>query len=178
MHFYYIIDTNRVLLLQVPIPVAVIHVVKLLGRPLYSAADPGVTTGPTREELEVRSRFVLVTLEAVIEASVRFVVWFPRDPAQDTETPALLPGLQDVELPDGDAGHGEPQPDEAVPHESVGHDTEGPAGPDGLGEVLLEVDPEVLEVGAGSAVTGVGHHKALGLALGQVGEVPGCHSLT
>ena len=167
----YILCDGRVRLSEVSVPVAVLHVVKLLRRSLYGAADARVTTGPSREEFKVRPRLVLVTLQAVIQAPVRLVVWLPADPAEDAEIPALLPGLLDVELPDGDAGHGEAEADEAVPHQSRREEAESPADPDWLRQVLLDVNTEILEVGTAAAVPGVGHYEPLSLTLAQAGEV-------
>ena len=157
---------------EVSVPVTVLHVVKLLRWSLNGAADARVTTGPTWEKFKVWPRLVLVTLQAVVEAAVRLVVWFPRHPAEDTEIPALLPGLEDVELPDGDAGHGEPQPNQAVPHQSVREEAERPAVPDWLSEVLFDENTEILEVRTAPTVTTVCHHEPSRLALAQVGEVP------
>ena len=127
---------------EVSVPVAVLHLVKLLRRSLNSAADARVTTGPSGEKFKVRSGPVLVTLQAVVQTPVRLVVWFPGHPAQDTEVPALLAGLEDVELPDGDAGHREPQADQAVPHQSVREEAEGPAGPEpGLSTSMSRIVP-------------------------------------
>ena len=85
-----------------------LHVVKLFGWSFNSTADARVTTSPAREEFKVWPRLVLVTLETIIQTSVWLVVWLSGDPAEDAQVPALLPGLLDVELPDRDAGHGEP----------------------------------------------------------------------
>ena len=116
-------------------------------------------------------------MQTVVQAAVRLVVRLPGDPAEDTEVPALLPGLQDVELPDGDAGHGEAQADEAVPHESVGDKAERPTGPDWLCEVLFDVNTQVLQVGTTPTVPRVGHPEPSILALAQSGEVPECQFL-
>ena len=70
---------------------------------------------------------------------------------------ALLPGVEDVVLPDGDAVVGEADPLETLPHEVGADDAEGAAPPRGLGQVAAQVDAEVLEAGAGAAVAGVGH---------------------
>ena len=58
---------------------------------------------------------------------------------------ALLPGVEDVVFPDGDAVCGEPDPLEAVPHQLVGDDPQRPALPGRLRQVLPHVDAEVLE---------------------------------
>ena len=60
-----------------------LHVVKLVWRSHDGAGDAGVTSGSTGEEFEVWPRVVLVTLETVIETSVRFIVILSGDPTQD-----------------------------------------------------------------------------------------------
>ena len=164
--------------LEVSVPVAVLHVVELVWGPRDGAGDAGVAPRAPGEELEVGPRHVLVTLQAVVQAPVGLVVWLPADPAKDAESPALLPGLLDVELPDGDAGHGEPEADEAVPHQSRREEAESPASPDWLRQVLLDVNTEILEVGTAAAVPGVGHYEPLSLALAQAGEVPAEKEMT
>ena len=58
---------------------------------------------------------------------------------------ALLPGVEDVVFPDGDAVCGEPDPLEAVSHQLVGDDPQRPALPGRLRQVLPHVHAEILE---------------------------------
>ena len=76
---------------------------------------------PTGEILEVRPRFVLVTLQTVVEAAVRLVVRLGGDVAEEADLEALLLGVEDVELPDGHAGLGEAKSHQAVVHQRRGH---------------------------------------------------------
>ena len=127
----------------------------------------------SREVFEVWSGLVLVALKTIIQASVRFVVRFGGDVAEEADFKALLLGVEDVELPDGDAGGGEPEGHQAVVHQG------GRDGPkesahacvilvDNLmrdsyinsytnREILTDVDAEVLETRACAAVPSVGH---------------------
>ena len=59
---------------------------------------------PAGEVFEVWPRLVLVALQAIIQASIGFVVWLRGDVAEEADLEALLLGVEDVELPDGDAG--------------------------------------------------------------------------
>ena len=58
---------------------------------------------------------------------------------------ALLPGVEDVVFPDGDAVCGEPDPLEAVPHQLVWYDPQRPTLPGRLRQVLPHVHAEVLK---------------------------------
>ena len=69
--------------LEVPVPVAVLHVVELVRGPRDGAGDAGVAPRAPGEELEVGPRHVLVTLQAVVQAPVRLVVVLAQDPADD-----------------------------------------------------------------------------------------------
>ena len=71
----------------------------------------------TREVFEVWPGLVLVALKTIIQASVRFVVRLGGDVAEEADFEALLLGVEDVELPDGDAGGGEPESHQAVVHQ-------------------------------------------------------------
>ena len=71
----------------------------------------------TREVFEVWPGLVLVALQTIIQASVGFVVRFGGDVAEEADLEALLLGVEDVELPDGDAGGGEPEGHQAVVHQ-------------------------------------------------------------
>ena len=75
---------------------------------------------PTREILEVRPRFVLIALQTVIETAVGLVVRLGGDVAEEADFEALLLGVEDVELPDGDAGGGEAQGHQAIVHQGGG----------------------------------------------------------
>ena len=70
-----------------------------------------------REVFEVWSGLVLVALKTIIQAPVRFVVRLGGDVAEEADFKALLLGVEDVELPDGDAGGGEPEGHQAVVHQ-------------------------------------------------------------
>ena len=84
---------------------------------------------PPGEILEVRPRFVLVTLQTVVEAAVRLVVRLGGDVAEEADLEALLLGVEDVELPDGNAGRGEAKSHQAVVHQRGGHGPEEAAHP-------------------------------------------------
>ena len=72
---------------------------------------------PAGEVFEVWPRLVFITLQTIIQTSVRFVVWLRRDVAEKADFEALLLGVEDVELPDGDAGLGEAEGHQAVVHQ-------------------------------------------------------------
>ena len=72
---------------------------------------------PTRKEFEVWPGLVLVALQAIIQAPVRLVVGLGGDVAEQADLEALLLGVEDVELPDGDAGLGEAEGHQAVVHQ-------------------------------------------------------------
>ena len=82
---------------------------------------------PPGEILEVRPRFVLVTLQTVVEAAVRLVVRLGGDVAEEADFEALLLGVEDVELPDGDAGGREAEGHQAVVHQGGRDGPEEPA---------------------------------------------------
>ena len=84
---------------------------------------------PPGEILEVRPRFVLVTLQTVVEAAVRLVVRLGGDVAEEADLEALLLCVEDVELPDGNAGRGEAKSHQAVVHQCRGHGPEEAAHP-------------------------------------------------
>ena len=72
---------------------------------------------PARKEFEVWPGLVLVALQAIIQAPVRLVVGLGGDVAEQADLEALLLGVEDVELPDGDAGGGEAEGHQAVVHQ-------------------------------------------------------------
>ena len=121
-----------------------LHVVDLVGRPGDAARDPGVAPGPSGEILEVWSGLVFVTLEAVVQASVRLVVRLAGDPAGQTDKQTFLLGIEDVPLPDGGAGGGEAESGQAVPHQLVGDRAQHAAHPRAGGEVLPYVHTQIL----------------------------------
>ena len=84
---------------------------------------------PTGEILEVRPRLVLVALQTVVETAVGLVVRLGGDVAEEADLEALLLRVEDVELPDGDAGRGEAKSHQAVVHQRVGHGPEEAAHP-------------------------------------------------
>ena len=76
---------------------------------------------PTGEILEVWPRLVLVALQTVVETAVGLVVRLGGDVAEEADLEALLLRVEDVELPDGDAGRGEAKSHQAVVHQRGGH---------------------------------------------------------
>ena len=84
---------------------------------------------PTGEILEVRPRLVLVALQTVVETAVGLVVRLGGDVAEEADLEALLLRVEDVELPDGDAGRGEAKSHQAVVHQRGGHGPEEAAHP-------------------------------------------------
>ena len=76
---------------------------------------------PTGEILEVWPRLVLVALQTVVETAVGLVVRLRGDVAEEADLEALLLRVEDVELPDGDAGRGEAKSHQAVVHQRGGH---------------------------------------------------------
>ena len=84
---------------------------------------------PTGEILEVRPRLVLVALQTVVETAVGLVVRLGGDVAEEADLEALLLRVEDVELPDGDAGRGEAKSHQAVVHQRGGHRPEEAAHP-------------------------------------------------
>ena len=84
---------------------------------------------PTGEILEVWPRLVLVALQTVVETAVGLVVRLGGDVAEEADLEALLLRVEDVELPDGDAGRGEAKSHQAVVHQRGGHRPEEAAHP-------------------------------------------------
>jgi len=156
---------------KVPIPVTVLHVVNLVGRPLDCTWYPRVSPCPTGKVFEVWSGFVLVALKTIIQAPVRFVVRLGGDVAEEADFEALLLGVEDVELPDGDAGGGEPEGHQAVVHQGGRDGPEEPAHARVVREILTDVDTKILETGACTTVSSVGHREPVRLALLLAGEV-------
>jgi len=150
------------------------HIINLIRRALYCAWYARVSPCPTGEILEVRPRLVLVALQTVVETAVGLVVRLGGDVAEEADLEALLLRVEDVELPDGDAGRGEAKSHQAVVHQRGGHGPEEAAHPRVVREILTDVDAKVLKTGASPTVPRVGHRKAIGLALllcGEVGQV-------
>ena len=83
----------------------------------------------SREVFEVWSGLVLVALKTIIQAPVRFVVRLGGDVAEEADFEALLLGVEDVELPDGDAGGGEAQGQQAIVHQGGGDGAKEAAHP-------------------------------------------------
>merc|ERR1719384_1078253 len=121
---------------KVPIPVTVLHVVNLVGRPLDCTWYPRVSPCPTGKVFEVWSGFVLVALKTIIQAPGRFVVRLGGDVAEQADLEALLLGVEDVELPDGDAGGGEAQGQQAIVHQGGGDGAKEAAHPGVVREIL------------------------------------------
>ena len=84
---------------------------------------------PARKEFEVWPGLVLVALQAIIQAPVRLVVGLGGDVAEQADLEALLLGVEDVELPDGDAGGGEAQGQQAIVHQGGGDGAKEAAHP-------------------------------------------------
>ena len=80
-----------------------LHVILLRFWPLYCTGYSGVSPGSAGKILEIRTRFILVTLQAFIQAPIWFVEGFIDDITPHANPKTVVPGVHDVVLPYRDA---------------------------------------------------------------------------
>ena len=83
------------------------HVVYRFRWSVNRTGDTRIPPGPPGEVLEIGTRFVLVALQAVVEAAVGLVERLVRDVGQHADRQALLPRVFDVIQPNLRAHLGE-----------------------------------------------------------------------
>ena len=96
---YILISCLDALVWQITIPVAVCHIINGLWRSMNGTRNTRISSGTSGKIFEIRSRFVLITLNTITQWAIGFIKWFICDPSPNANSKTFRFGMFDIVLP-------------------------------------------------------------------------------